>query len=70
MDNLYLVFIVLGFLAVVMLLEGLYLTWNAYRGPEARRIEHRLQALSAGRDDYIAAPLVKKRMLSEVPAID
>lgn len=70
MDTLYLVFVVLGFLAVVILLEGLYLTWNAYRGPEARRIERRLQALSAGRDDHVAAPLVKKRLLSEVPVLD
>jgi tight adherence protein B len=70
MDTLYLVFVVLGFLAVFMLLEGLYLTWNAYRGPEARRIERRLQALSAGGHDVIAAPLVKKRMLSEMPAVD
>ena len=70
MDTLYLVFVVLGFFAVVMLLEGLYLTWNAYRGPEARRIERRLQALSAGGHDVIAAPLVKKRMLSDMPAVD
>ncbi len=70
MDTLYLVFVVLGFLAVVMLLEGLYLTWNAYRGPEARRIERRLQALSAGGHDMVAAPLVKKRMLSDMPAVD
>lgn len=70
MDILYFVFVVLGFLAVVMLLEGLYLTWSAYRGPEARRVERRLQALSAGRDDRVAAPLLKKRMLSDVPAFD
>lgn len=70
MDTLYLVFVVLGFLAVVMLLEGLYLTWNAYRGPEARRIERRLQALSAGAHDLVAAPLIKKRMLSGMPALD
>ena len=47
MDTLYLVFIVLGFLAVVMLLEGLCLTWNAYRGPEGRRpgrhVRHRAE---------------------------
>lgn len=68
MDTLYAVFVVLGFFAVVMFLEGLYLTWNAYLGPEARRIERRLQALSAGGNSVIvAAPLVRKRLLSEVP---
>ena len=70
MDTLYLVFVVLGFLAVFMLLEGLYLTWNAYRGPEARRIERRLQALSAGGNELVAAPLVKKRLLSDMPALE
>lgn len=69
MDSLYFVFVVLGFFAVVLMLEGLYLTWNAYRGPEARRIEHRLQALSAGADN-VAAPLLRKRMLSDVPALE
>ena len=28
--------------------KGLYLTWNAYKGPEAKRIEQRLRAMSAG----------------------
>lgn len=67
MDTLYAIFVVLGFFAVVMFLEGLYLTWNAYLGPEARRIERRLQALSAGDNNIVAAPLIRKRLLSEVP---
>ena len=70
MDPLYFAFVVLGFLAVVMFLEGLYLTWNAYLGPEARRIERRLRAISAGGNDIVAAPLIRKRMLSDVPAIE
>ncbi|MES2633729.1 MAG: type II secretion system F family protein [Pseudomonadota bacterium] len=69
MDTTFLLFVVLGFLAVVMMLEGLYLTWNAYRGPEARRIERRLQVLSAG-DGAVDAPLLRKRLLSGVPAIE
>ena len=68
MDPVHLVFAVLSFLAVALLLEGLYLTWNAYLGPEARRVERRLQAISAGGN--VAAPLVRKRLLSDVPAID
>ncbi|WP_341920560.1 type II secretion system F family protein [Polaromonas sp. YR568] len=70
MDPLYSIFVVLAFLAVVLFLEGLYLTWNAYRGPEARRIQQRLQALSAAGNDSIAAPLVRKRLLSDVAAIE
>ena len=30
MDYLYLLFVVLAFLAVVLFLEGMYLAWNAY----------------------------------------
>lgn len=70
MDILYFVFVIAGFFAVVLFLEGIYLTWNAYLGPEARRIERRLQAISAGGNDIVQAPILKKRMLSDVPAIE
>ena len=70
MDPLYSIFVVLAFLAVVLFLEGLYLTWNAYRGPEARRIQQRLQSLSATGNDSVAAPLVRKRLLSDVSTIE
>lgn len=71
MDYLYYAFVILGFLAVVLFLEGAYLTWNAYKGPEARRIETRLRALSAGSDGGTQElTIVKNRMLSETPAIE
>ena len=69
MDTLYLAFVVLVFLAVAGFLEGVYLAWNAYRGPEAKRIEHRLQAMSAGAPT-VSAPLLKNRLLSDMPAIE
>lgn len=69
MDYLYYVFAILVFLAVAGFIEGAYLSWNAYRGPEAKRIERRLQAMSAGAKS-VEAPLLKKRLLSDVPAID
>lgn len=69
MDNLYYLFVVLGFLAVVLFLEGAYLAWNAYRGPEAKRIERRLRALSAGGDGK-GPSLLKQRMLAQTPAVD
>lgn len=65
----YFLFLALCFLAVVMLLEGLYLTWNAHLGPEARRIEQRLRAIYAA-GNHVEAPLVKKRLLSDVPAFE
>lgn len=62
--NLFYGFILLAFLAAVLLLEGLYLTWNAYRGPAAKRIERRLRALSSGAA-AVQASILKQRMLSE-----
>jgi len=58
---------VLVFVAVLLLLEGLYLIWRSYKGPEARTIEKRLQALSAATDRSAQAHLVRERMLSGVP---
>ena len=69
MDYLFYQFVVLGFLAVVLFLEGAYLAWNAYKGPEAKRIERRLRAMSAGAATH-ASSLVKQRLLAEIPVLD
>src|SRR5215831_7760660 len=69
LGNLLLVFVVLAFIAIVLLIEGLYLTWSAYRSPEARRIEKRLQAMSAGRTSAAEASILKQRLLSEAPLL-
>ena len=63
-------FALLAFVAVVLLLEALYTIWNSYKGPEAKKIEQRLRALSASFDTSARAAVLKNRMLSEVPAID
>jgi tight adherence protein B len=68
--NLFYVFLVLALIAFVLLLEGLYLAWNAYRGPEAKRIEQRLRAMSAVGGKGVEASLLKRRMLSEVPLLE
>ena len=36
---------VLVFVAVMLLLESLYVMWRAHRGPEATKLNSRLQAL-------------------------
>lgn len=69
MDYLYYLFVVLGFLAVVLFLEGSYLAWNAYKGPEAKRIEKRLRAMSAGAGTETAS-LAKQRLLAQSPALE
>ena len=61
------VFLVLAFIALVLAIEGAYLAWNAYKGPEAKRIEQRLRAMSAAGADAAEASLLKRRLLSESP---
>lgn len=68
MDFLYYLFAVCGFLAVVLALEGLFVIWDTYRGPEAKRIERRLRGVSAGGASQETL-LLKERVLSELPAM-
>lgn len=68
--NAFLILLVLVFVAVVLLLEGMYLMWKSYKGPEAKKIGKRLQALSASFDNTKQAQLLKQRMLSQVPVLD
>lgn len=68
--NVFLMISVLVFIAVLLLLEGAYLLWKSYKGPEAKKIENRLRALSASRDNSKQTQLLKQRMLSDVPAIE
>lgn len=70
MNYLYYLFIVLGFLAVVLFLEGLYVAWNSYSGPEAKRIEKRLRAMSADAADTQNPIFIKQRLLSKIAAIE
>ena len=66
----FLILSVLVFVAVLLLLEGAYLLWKSYKGPQAQKIATRLRALSASRDNSAQTQLLKQRMLSEVPPIE
>lgn len=70
MDNMLLVFGIVGFLAVVFLLEGVYGVWRSSRGQEAQRLKRRLQALAAGGELSFDSGLVKERLLSATPAVE
>ena len=62
--------LVLAFVAVVLLLEGVYLFWNTTRSPEARKLEERLRTLAAGAaagDEEES--ILKQRLLSGIPAL-
>lgn len=69
MDYLYYLFVVLGFFAVVLFLEGIFLTWNAYKGPEKTRIAKRLQAISASGGGSQGTTLAKQRLLAKTPGL-
>lgn len=64
------VFAVVAFVAVVLFAEALYLIWNTYQGPEAKKVGQRLRALSASSDSTDGTAVLKTRLLSEVPAIE
>ena len=68
--NAFLILSVLVFVAVVLLLEGFFMMWKSYRGPQARKITKRLQALSASLDKTKQSKLLKQRMLSEIPVFE
>lgn len=70
MDYLYYLFVVVAFLAVVLFLEGVYLSWNAANGPEAKRIAHRLRTMSAGSATTPNSLLVKQRLLAQTPILE
>ena len=63
-DNILLLFGVALFIAVVLGLESAYIWWNTNRGPEARRIERRLKAASAGLHSQEQLSILKDRALS------
>src|SRR5512139_10359 len=63
----YNILIVLVFIAVVLMVEGMYLLWSSYKGPEANRIERRLRIMSAGAHGGAETPLLKQRLLSDTP---
>ena len=65
--NFFLILSTLVFVAVMLLLEGLYLMWKAYKGPEAKKMERRLRNLSAAGDSSAQAVLLRERMMSELP---
>jgi len=65
----FLLFVTLAFIAAVLFLEGLYLAWNAYKGPEAKQIERRLRAMAAGAGGAEAS-IMKQRLLSNTPGLE
>lgn len=68
--NFFAIFLILAFVAAVLLLEGLYSWWNATRSPEARKLERRLHALAAGAAPNDESSILKQRLLSGAPQVE
>ena len=66
-DSFFLLFAVAVFVAVVLGFEGFYHWWNSSRGPEARRMERRLRAISAGGHGADQFSILKQRALANSP---
>lgn len=69
MDYSFSLLLIIGFVAVVLLFEGLYAYWSDTRSPEVRRVADRLRAISAGGHVEGGAKLFKERVLSHTPAV-
>ncbi len=65
----YSLFVIFGFLAVVLLLEGAYFYWSDTRSPEVKRVQLRLRGLTLGDHEAAEASLFKQRMLSATPEL-
>jgi tight adherence protein B len=69
MDYSFSLLLIIGFVAVVLLFEGIYAYWNDTRSPEVRRVANRLRAISAGGHAEGEAKLIKERVLSHTPSV-
>lgn len=64
----YSLFVIFGFLAVVLFLEGLYLYWSNSHSPEVKRVRSRLNLLGVSNLET-GASFLKKRILSKSPQV-
>ncbi len=69
MSLIYTLFVVLGFLAVVLLLEGAFMLWSDTSSPEVKRIQRRLRVMTVGRHRKSDVTLLKQRLLSATPGV-
>lgn len=70
MNTAFIGFAVLAFLAIVLLIESIYLFWSSHHGPVVKRMDERIRALSAGGNvSAEQLSILKQRMLSESPLV-
>jgi len=69
MSSIYALFVILGFLAVVLMLEGMFTLWSDTKSPEVKRIQRRLRVMAVGQHRKTDVSLLKERLLSATPGI-
>jgi tight adherence protein B len=62
--------VVLLFVAALLLIESLYFLWRGWRGPQARRLSRRMQALADHRAGAASVQVLKEASLSRVPRFE
>lgn len=70
MDITFLLFVLLLFAAVLLLVWGVYVGWNAHRSPEAERIARRLRGVIGKEARQSDVTIVKERRYSADPEVD
>ena len=66
MSTLFVLFVVCGYLALFLFIEGAFVLWNDTRGPEVQRLQQRLKLMSAEERTLTLTGLSKRRVLSEI----
>lgn len=64
-----LMFLICGFVAVVLLIESFFAFWSGGMSPEVRRVTQRLSALSPAAEEAAQNHLSKQRVMSHSPAL-
>lgn len=67
MSTLFVLFVVCGYLALFLFIEGAFVLWNDTRGPEVQRLQQRLKLMSAEDRTLSLTGLSKRRVLSDMP---
>src|SRR5688572_8064639 len=68
--NNFLVMAVLTFVALMLLVESLYLLWKSSSGPAVKKVQSRLQQLAAVHFKSQDSSVLKERLLSELSPLE
>ncbi|MBD8530942.1 MULTISPECIES: type II secretion system F family protein [unclassified Massilia] len=70
MDLTFVLFVLLLFVAILLLVWGVYVGWQAHRSPEAERIARRLRGVIGGEARQSDVTIVKQRRFSDDAELD